>query len=118
MGFFRWFYQNIFQREYPLIFIPKFTVLNVPHISWRPTRISLCFSKRVVESWEINEDNIVDITFTVLEHEYLHDAIKKVVGQEATHKFNNVNRFERESNQLLWAFRDGKTFGHLCRQPI
>lgn len=113
MGLFRWICQNICQREYPLICVPRFPRTNVPYASFCPNKISFTFSKLTKSIWGIDGDNISDIIEEVLEHELLHIVINWRIGFQTTHQLNNVNRFEMETNKLMWMFRDGKTFGHL-----
>jgi len=113
VGIFRWIYQNIFHREYPLILIPKYPMRGMPYATFAPDQICLTYSKQVIALWKLDWAYIEQITEALLEHEYLHLIISKVAGCFATHKFNNVNRFDLSTNELFWMFRDGKTFGHL-----
>lgn len=113
MGFFRWLYQDIFRREYPLISIPRFPYRHVPYASFSPNEISLTFSKLAKKVWQITDDDISNIIEAVLEHEYLHLVLDQRIGSKVTHQLNDVHRFLIVTNELIWEFRDGKTFGHL-----
>jgi len=118
MGFFRWFYQNVLQREYPLISVPRFPRAEVPYISWCPTKISFVFHDLVKAVWGINDDNIAQISTAILEHEIIHDIVRKVAGWRATHSLNHVNRFGVTNMTLIWMFevpRKGEIFRDICR---
>jgi hypothetical protein len=112
MGLFRWLYQNVFQREYPLISIPRFPYRHVPYATFSPNEISLTFSKLAKEVWQITDDDISNIIEAILEHEYLHLILDNQINSEANHQLNNIHRFLIPTNELIWEFRDGKTFGH------
>lgn len=116
MDFFKWLYQNIFQREYPLVCVPRFPLSSMPYsmvLPFFPSKISLTFSKLTKQIWEVTDDNISGMIEPILEHEYLHIIIENQVGYRATHKLNNINRLDLTTNQLTWHFKDGKTFGHI-----
>lgn len=116
MGFVDWFYRNIFKREYPLVCIPRFPLREVPYSDFWFGRqaINLILSKKKREEWGIVYDEEIDFFVEdILEHEYLHITINKVAGHDACSKLNNVNRLDLSTYSLIWAFRDGKTFGHI-----
>lgn len=116
MGFFRWFYQNICQREYPLVTVPEINwwwvslflrTYDVPYSEFSPDKIFLVFSKSAKKDWGITDDDIPDMTEYILEHEYLHIIINHLIGFEASHKLNNVNRFSLNTRGSIWRFRNG-----------
>jgi len=110
MGLFRFVYETILRREYPLIDIQVF--YRKPCFERCPDCIHLSIRSWILRAYEPNPDLHAELFINILEHEYLHAVIDRFIGTETCRALDKIHCYSRDINQLT--FRNNRTGNYLA----